>query len=406
MRVAIITSGYFPVPATLGGAVEALDEYLINQNEIQAKMELVVFSSYSAQAESIAKSYRNTKIVFIKSFKLIEVGDKCLYWFAKNVLKKEKHMSYRYILQRLYFIECVSQKLKMENYDKVVLENHASLFRILKKHNNYRKYLGKYYYHLHNVVTSNYGCDIIIKNCKKILGVSDYINSTLAAFLKEPVDNKYTVYRNRVDETRFRAEYTLEELTQFKKQYGLPFNAKIILFAGRINPEKGIKELLIAFSKVENKEAKLVIVGSYYFGSNMHSAFEQELENLVKEISDKIIFTGYMRYSDMPKLYTVADLVVIPSMWDDPAPLTVIETLTAGRPLITTYSGGIPEYADEHCAILLNRDDKVIDNLKVSIERLLTNDALRENLSKSAKKTTENWTLDNFYNDFVHLLEA
>ena len=37
-NIAIITSGYFPVPATLGGAVEALDENLIKQNEINKKI--------------------------------------------------------------------------------------------------------------------------------------------------------------------------------------------------------------------------------------------------------------------------------------------------------------------------------------------------------------------------------
>ena len=406
MKVALITSGYFPVPATLGGAVEALDEYLINQNEIHGKMDLVVFSSHSVEAKNIAEKYKKTEVVFIKPFKLIEVGDRFIYWFVKNILKKEKHMSYRYILQRLFFIECVSRKLKHNAYDKIVFENHASLFLILKRHQNYKKYLGKYYYHLHNMVTNDYRCNGEIKNCKKVLGVSNYINSTLSTFLNEPLDDKYKILRNRVDEVRFRTEYTTEELFKFKEQYGLPIEDKIVLFTGRLNPEKGIRELLHAFSKVEYEGAKLVIAGSYYFGSNMRSSFEHELECLAKENSDRIIFTGYISYSDIPKLYAVADLVVIPSMWDDPAPLTVIETLTAGRPLITTYSGGIPEYANEQCAIILERDEKIIDNLKVSIDRLLEDASLRKELSNSAKKTTENWTLESFYKDFVSVLDS
>ena len=61
---------------------------------------------------------------------------------------------------------------------------------------------------------------------------------------------------------------------------------------------------------------------------------------------------------------------VLPSIWDDPAPLAVIESLVSGKPLITTRSGGIPEYADEQSAIILERGDQLVDQLADAMTKI------------------------------------
>jgi hypothetical protein len=156
--VAIITSGYFPIPAVLGGAVETLDENLIRQNEVEKKIKLIVFSCYENMAAQKAKKYKYTTLKFVMIPSFVRRIDKMIYYIAKNVFHKKKSMSYRYIMQRLYYINKVSKDLYENDYDKIILENHATLFLTLKRYNNYKKYRGKYYYHLHNVVTNSYGC--------------------------------------------------------------------------------------------------------------------------------------------------------------------------------------------------------------------------------------------------------
>ena len=76
--VALVTSGYFPVPATLGGAVEALDENLINQNEVSGRLNLVVFSSYDVKAKEVASNYKNTEVKFVITPVLVKVCDKVI----------------------------------------------------------------------------------------------------------------------------------------------------------------------------------------------------------------------------------------------------------------------------------------------------------------------------------------
>lgn len=404
-NIAIITSGYFPVPAVLGGAVEALDENLIRQNEIEKKLNVTVYSCYNADAVEKAKEYQNTKFEFVKIPSVIQLADKIIYYIAKNILHKNKSMSYRYIIQRLYYIDCVAATLKENDYDKVVLENHATLFMTLKRHENYKKYIGRYYYHLHNAVTNDYGCNHIVANCKKVIGVSNYINSTLKSFLGEKDNNTYCVLKNRIDRDQFAVNLTSEEKHKIRKQFSLVDEDKVVLFTGRFNPEKGIKELLLAFKNVKTENTKLLIVGSYYFGSGMVSPFEREMYALAEEMQDRVKFTGFIPYNKMPSIYSIADIVVIPSVWDDPAPLTVIESLTSGKALITTYSGGIPEYADPECSILLSRDGKLVSNLTDAIEKLVNNEELRHKLENAAREKTEMWTVKSFYDDFCCLLE-
>lgn len=405
-KVTIITSGYFPVPASMGGAVEALDENIMKQNELSKKLDLTIFSCFNKDAKIQAEKYKNTKVNFIQIPFLIQQGDKLLYLFAKNILKKEKSMSYRYILQRLYYIRKVAKKINKKDYGKLVIENHSTLFMILKKYDNYKKYSGRYYYHLHNVVTNNYGCKNIIANCKSVLGVSNYINGTLSKFLGEEDNNNYYVLRNKIDQKEFRVHIKQDREDELRRRFNLNSSDKVVLFTGRFTEEKGIKELLMAFKNIGYENVKLLIVGGYYFGSGMISPFEIEMKELALSMKDKVIFTGFIEYNMIPELYALANIVVIPSIWDDPAPLTVVESLTAGKALITTYSGGIPEYANENISILLKRDVNLISLLSEKIEYLLNNPDEIDRMEKAVLEMTKDWNLEKFYNDFCDLLEA
>jgi glycosyltransferase involved in cell wall biosynthesis len=57
-------------------------------------------------------------------------------------------------------------------------------------------------------------------------------------------------------------------------------------------------------------------------------------------------------------------------MWEEPAGLTMIEAMACGIPTITTCSGGIPEYVDD-CAIVLERDERLVMNIAAQVDLLL-----------------------------------
>ena len=86
MKVAIITSGYLPVPASKGGAVENIVENFIIENEIEKKVNFEIFSIYDENAENISKKYQYTNFNFIKPNKIVKALVKIIYFFFKNIL--------------------------------------------------------------------------------------------------------------------------------------------------------------------------------------------------------------------------------------------------------------------------------------------------------------------------------
>ncbi|AIZ15090.1 glycosyltransferase family 4 protein [Bifidobacterium catenulatum] len=388
-HVAVITSGYLPVPNVLGGAVEALDMMMVQENEKTPNFDFTVFSSWAPGVDQIARkgNFKHTDFCFIKTPLLVCAVDHCIYWAAKHVLHKKKLMSYRYIAQRLWYINKVSKKLAQPTkngspaFDKVMIENHATLFMTMQKHGNSERYAEKVYYHLHNEVLNDFGCIKEISKVKKILGVSKYIVDTLDTYLREHGEpglreDQKAVWRNGVDTSRFGSEEANSKAIEFRKKFNIAENDIVFLFSGRLTPEKGAEELLKAFTEVAQKvpNAKLVVAGAFFFNSNIISPFEQKLRDLASNptVKNRIIFTGFVNYEDMPAIYAMSDICVLPSIWDDPAPLAVIESLVSGKPLITTRSGGIPEYADAQSAIILERSDQLVGKLAKSMVKLAT----------------------------------
>lgn len=398
-HIAIITSGYLPVPNTQGGAVEALDTMLIKENEADPSFDFTVFSTYDTKAQQAVKNtdYHHTYFTFIRTPSLITFFDKFIYHVFKNVLRKKKAMSYRYILQRLWYIRQVGRKLASQDvsFDNIMIENHSSLFNILKVKDNSSRYRGKVLYHLHNIIQNDYGCLNQIAAIGKLLGVSHYINETFNDFLMNqgqkaiPPEKQY-VWKNCVDVEVFNQPLSNKDEKELRERYQIPDNSTIFLFSGRLTPEKGAQELLEAFTKVADTtpNVHLIIAGSLFFNTGMHSDFEDLLYEYANNSSvrEKITFTGFIPYDEIHKIYAISDICILPSIWDDPAPLAVIEAMAAGKPIITTYSGGIPEYVKGAGAILIERNAALVDSLTNAMAKLSQSPNLRSTMAKASAR--------------------
>lgn len=89
IKLAMITSGFLPVPATKGGAVENLIVNILNENEINNKIEFSIFSIYEEKAILESKKYHNSKFIFIRTGRISKIMDKIVFFIAKNILKKK-----------------------------------------------------------------------------------------------------------------------------------------------------------------------------------------------------------------------------------------------------------------------------------------------------------------------------
>jgi spore coat protein SA len=88
---------------------------------------------------------------------------------------------------------------------------------------------------------------------------------------------------------------------------------------------------------------RLIITGSSFFGGAAKTAYEQQLVDLAEPINNAIVFTGYLPHEKLKYLYSIVDLIVLPSVWQDPCPLVVLEAMSSGTCLVSTAVGGVPE---------------------------------------------------------------
>jgi len=105
-------------------------------------------------------------------------------------------------------------------------------------------------------------------------------------------------------------------------------------FIGRVEQEKGIETLLEATKQLNQPSWKLKIAGR---------GLEGYIQNLRRTYSDPRI--EWLGFTESSEFYSAVNAVVIPSLWPEPLPYVVVESLHAGKSLICARSGGIPEIA-------------------------------------------------------------
>ena len=402
MKIAIITSGFLPVPSTKGGAVEQLINILLDKNEIYKKMEFNIFSVFEQEAYNKSKQYSNSKFCFLKVNKFVKILDEILYWFMKIILKKKNSHSYKFVFQRINYLMQVSKLLKENEYDCVILENHPTQYLALKWNNNYKKYKNRYYYHCHNDINNTYGCENLLNDTKKIITISEYISANLLNLYKGIQDKNIFLLKNCIEIDKIQNDVNIDNI---KEKYKIDKNKKLIIYVGRLVEEKGILQLVKSLDFLKTKDFQLVIAGGSISKINAETVFVNELKKETEKHKDKIIFIGYVEHNDIYQLYKVADVVVLPSIWNEPAGLTMLEAMASNVPLITTDVGGIREYINKDAAILLKNDEELIENIAKNIDLIFKDNKLKEKLSKNGYNYAQIYNSDRYYNEFWEIVK-
>lgn len=407
-HVTFLTAGLLPVPAVDGGAVESLVETLAKRNEIERRFDFEVVSIGTEDAKRAAAAYAHTNFTFLDEPKAIAALDKGVFALAKGIFKKRNVSAYRYVFQRLWFIHAMAAHLAKHDCGTLVVENHPSIYLALKRHGNAKTYAGRYFYHLHNEFADLYGCKDIALGVSAVLSISRFVQDSYDALLGGLAPEQKRVLKNCIDCERFAEAASPEAIDAFRSAFGLPEDAFVFMFSGRVTPEKGVKELLQAFSQLKSEFSNvyLLIVGSAFFRSDITSDYEEEVKELAEALADRVVFTGYIPQSDIAIAYAAADACCFPSMWEEPAGLAVLEGMAAKKPVITTLSGGIPEYAQNGSAILVERDGRVVERLAEAMRCVYTDAELRQGLSERAWREVQAYDSSRYLENFANCIEA
>ena len=390
MKLAVLTCGMLPIPAVQGGAVENLIDFYLEYNNKKRLHDITVFSPLDAEAEThSALSSDVNHYTFIDTTSMKARIGRRIFKFTHSPSDY-----YNYFIE--YYFEKVYRRLKRVDYDYIILENCPGYAYKLSQrgHNNL-------VLHLHNELlhsNSKYH-DIIFNSLVKVLTVSDFIKKRVSTI--QPSEKIQTVY-NGIDIHHFSARESSEVNRQ---TIGFSETDFVIVYNGRINKDKGVSELIDAMLQLEKfPTIKLMILGSSFFNdSTGEDVFINNLKNKAEAIKDRIVFTGFIPYRQVPAYLHIADIAVLPSMWEEPFGLTIVEALAAGLPLITTRSGGIPEIC-EGVATIVDKEN-VVNNLASAILDLYTKPDKRRQMAGASLERAKLFDKESYSENFFAALE-
>ncbi len=391
MKIALLSSGILPIPAVQGGAVENLVDFYLEYNELHHLHDITIYSVRGNMTKDypLHTSFFN-HYHYIDTTSLLARTKRFFYKYLHH------HEYYNYFIE--YFFEEAYKDIRKKQYDCIILENRPGYAYKLAKRGIRNLVL-----HLHNDLLNHktpHHKDIL-HSLSLIITVSDYIKNRVLTIEES---NKVTTVYNGIDLTHFSKK---DELSVNRKLLGLKSDDCVLVFSGRINKDKGIAELIEAMLLLKDlPKIKLLILGSTFFGNtNNDDSFVRSLKSKALPIQEKIIFTGYIPYNIMPDYLQLANIAIIPSVWEEPFGLTCAEALSCGLPIITTNRGGLPEVVGDDNAIVLCPQTDFPVKLASAIKCLYNSPKQRQQLAQASILRSKYFDKERYEKEFFETLE-
>jgi glycosyltransferase involved in cell wall biosynthesis len=161
-----------------------------------------------------------------------------------------------------------------------------------------------------------------------------------------------------------------------------------LLYAGQIVPHKGLHLAV---------EAVAILVASSGFDGSLTvaggSLRPEYLDAVRRQVKDRgleahVRFVGPVSRDRMPALYRDHDVLLFPSVWDEPFSITVLEAMASGLAVVASATGGTPEVVrDGDNGLLFSRGDA--SGCARAVERLVRDPSLHASVRGSARRTIE-----------------
>ena len=251
-----------------------------------------------------------------------------------------------------------------------------------------------------------------LRRADKVIAVSGQARSALIREYFLPV-KKITVVYNGIDIEKYQIPDTKYEI---RKGLGIDKNGKVVLYVGRIEKEKGLANLLETVSLVPhlfsfpNRHPEFISGSDGMLNQVQHDGgcknqrngvpaiflivgngpYLADLEDLAKQlgVADRVRFVGRVSYEDVPKYCAAADVFVLPSLREEGLPMTLLEAMASGLPIVASRIGGTPAAVkDGETGLLVEPGN--IEKLAEAITKVLDDDELRSKMGRRARRLAE-----------------
>ncbi len=183
-----------------------------------------------------------------------------------------------------------------------------------------------------------------------------------------------------------------------RQRLGIAPGERVLLYAGRIEPLKGLDVAIDALATIEPPQPLLLIVGG-----DGHAAGEiRRLQARAARagVADRLHFAGSLPQAELPAVYSLADVCVVPSFYESFG-MAALEAQACGTPVVASRVGGLPSAVRDGVTGFLV-PWRCPQPFAEQIELLLRNDALRRRFGESARE----WALGFRWDAIAERLDA
>jgi glycosyltransferase involved in cell wall biosynthesis len=235
----------------------------------------------------------------------------------------------------------------------------------------------------------------LVRRADAVICCGKFIRDQFLERIDYPVERVFSV-KNGIDSGRFDSANPL----RMRDAWGIDPDTSIVLFTGALVPEKGLLYLLQAANRLQSRfNFEIVVAGSANLwlapgveGDSPGNAYLQQLREAAEGL--RVRWLGSVPIRDMPDVYAAADICVCPSAWDDPFPLVACEVMAAGKPIIASRRGGLPEIVvDGETGLLIPSHD--VTSLGSALKTILSNKSLAAQMGHKAKARSALFTWSN-----------
>ena len=206
------------------------------------------------------------------------------------------------------------------------------------------------------------------RKANAIIAVSETTRDHVIRYLDKAPSDVVTVYHG-VDES-FRSPVAEDQLQATRDKFRLP--PSYYLFVSRIYPPKNFGRLLRAYARLgPDHDRLLVVAGTHTEGCEDEIALIEELG-----IRNKVIQLGWVGRDDLPALYSMADALVQPSLYESFG-ISLVEAMSIGCPILTANCYGAAEVTGD-AALLVDPED--VDAIEEGLRRIVADTSLRNDL--------------------------
>jgi glycogen(starch) synthase len=214
---------------------------------------------------------------------------------------------------------------------------------------------------------------------RRVVTCSEHMRWEVTRLFNLP-PNKVDVVANGIDVTPWQVD---EPTVATARSRWAPEGRPLLVYAGRLEYEKGVHTLLHAMPRLRRRHRglRLVLAGV--------GSYEPELRALAHSLrlGRAVTFTGFLDADDMTMLTAAADVAVVPSIYE-PFGIVALEAAAAGTPLVAADTGGLREIV-EHGRTGLRFEAGDVDSLADAVTALMSDEVLARRLVREAREVLD-----------------